>query len=271
MKIYLWSIILTTALLCSGYSYAQTNPPIISLDTNCGSYFYSGGNAIMVAPALGFKIAPSLSLTPLYTYAKKWGNLTLYNETNNKLQDASPLAPASEEIVKNIPDDFFSEKYHYVDYAVQGRDYFLPANRGEIFKEYPDLPVRSVTPRPRNDKICVVYADKGVGTVANYRISVVDTKTKNDLLSFEWSCSTSAPGFMDDRLEWVDDRYLLEVGPGRRWTFITIIDLEKKTVIDRGFGDLKEILSAAVINGKVVIIRDGDANGVHPYTFPLEH
>ena len=225
----------------------------------------------MAAPALGFNIDPSLSLIPLYTYAKKWGDLILYNERNNRLQETAPLASASEEIRKNIPDEYFSEKYHYVNYAVQGKDYYLPANKGEIFKEYPGSRDLCVTPRQRNEKLCVVNADKGVGTIENYRISVVNTKTKKESLSFEWSCSTSAPGFLDDRLEWVDDRYLLQVGPGRRWTFIMIIDLEKKTVIDRNIGDLKEILSAAVINGKVVIIRNGDANGVHPYTFPLEY
>lgn len=243
---------------------AQEAQHILALETNSGSYYYSDkpeGKVILKAPTLRVRT----DLIPIRTYAERWGEIrTSHQDKSNYTFDKTAIP---ENLRKDIPDEFISRKYSPVHYAVDGSDFCFPLNKGTPFKEF-STPVESVTPLPYQGKLCAIsmILTGKESMLTGHRISILDAETAKEIDSFIVNDSPDNINMFWPAPQWVNDRYVLQVMTGRRYTITTLIDLKDRKILSYiGTIDPHNLDSAAVVNGKVMLF---DENGATEYPLP---
>jgi len=252
MKPTLSSILVLVLLLLVNVpirAFADETNPIISVQTNAGSFYYPGqfpgDKVIWKAPLLRIRT----NITPFPSYwATHLGELRFYHSGIQTYSKS--IIP--EDVTKNIPVKYFG----LLHYAVDGSDLCFPSSQGVAFKELATS-LLEITPLPYEGKICAIsYITEG-NMVIGYRISILDEKNTRELHSFS---------LMDDpnpqknnnptgSLQWINERYILQVASGRRGTSVNLIDLKAQKINFNIQPDFEELVSAFVQNGKVMFLQ----------------
>jgi hypothetical protein len=228
-------------------AFADEINPIISVQNNEGSFYYPGqfpgDTVIWKAPLLRIRT----NLTPFPSYwATHFGELHFYH---NGIQTYSKsIIP--ENVTESIPKEFFV----YLHYAVDGSDLCFPASKGVEFKKLANS-LLEITPLPYQGKICAIsYIQEG-NMVIGYRISILDEKSARELNSFSLMHDPQKNNIPTGDLQWINERYILQVASGRRGTSVNLIDLKAQKIKFYIQPDFEELASAFVQNGKVMFLQ----------------
>lgn len=246
--------------------FADEFTPTLSIITNTESIYYkrddSGEKTIWKAPLLRMR-------TNVNPYTSYWAH-HFYEIHGIKGKSPERLSfyrsVITEFVTKNMPaitEDYIKDRN--LDYAVDGSDLCYPASKGVPFKVLAES-IEAVTALPYHGKLCVISDTTKSNMIDGYRISILDDKTGRELHSF--TQRDDSKEFLNPwgQLQWVDDRYIIQTFSARRYTCVNLIDLNLNKITFRIESDAKELISAFVLNGKVMFLNDGAL-----VEYPLKH